>query len=124
VRRISWTHFARKPAAPHGSNPASRHRSPGGVKTIEEDEAVPETSFEQRAHDTLDPDLRHRLISETAYHLYAQRGCADGYDLDDWLQAETQIDHIALGAVREDPSDQGVSETVPARPRRGRSETP
>jgi len=45
------------------------------------------------------------MVSETAYHLYAQRGYADGYDLDDWLQAETMIDHIALSASREDDAD-------------------
>jgi hypothetical protein len=72
----------------------------------------------------LDADLRHRLISETAYHLYAQRGYADGYDLDDWLQAETQVDHIALGPGREGNADEGASETAPTRRRRGPSETP
>ena len=40
--------------------------------------------FEEGAHDALDPDLRHRLISEAAYYLYVERGYADGYDLDDW----------------------------------------
>jgi hypothetical protein len=77
----------------------------GAAQTFEKDQATPETPFEEGAHDTLDADLRHRMISETAYHLYAQRGYADGYDLDDWLQAETMIDHIALSASREDDAD-------------------
>lgn len=32
------------------------------------------------------------MISETAYRFYAQRGYADGHDLDDWLRAEAAVD--------------------------------
>ena len=56
-----------------------------------------DTPFEEGAHDAIDPDLRHRMISEAAYYMYQQRGYVDGYDVDDWLQAEAQVDHIALG---------------------------
>lgn len=68
------------------------------VQIVEQDEGAAELPFEEGAHDGLDPDLRHRMISEAAYHLYAERGYADGYDLDDWLQAEAQVDHTALRA--------------------------
>ena len=27
-------------------------------------------------------------VQETAYHLYVARGCAHGYDVEDWLAAE------------------------------------
>jgi hypothetical protein len=30
-------------------------------------------------------------IQRRAYELYVQRGQADGYDLDDWLRAETEL---------------------------------
>ena len=30
-------------------------------------------------------------IQQRAYELYEQRGRTDGYDLDDWLQAEIEI---------------------------------
>jgi hypothetical protein len=30
-------------------------------------------------------------IQQRAYELYEQRGRTDGYDLDDWLQAEREI---------------------------------
>jgi hypothetical protein len=56
----------------------------------------PDTPFQEGAHDALTADMRHRLISEAAYRLYSERGYADGYDLDDWLQAEAQVDHIIL----------------------------
>ena len=53
--------------------------------------------FAEGAHDEIDPDLRQRMISEAAYHLYEARGYTDGYDLDDWLQAEAAVDHLLLG---------------------------
>jgi hypothetical protein len=52
--------------------------------------------FVEGAQDSVDPDLRHRMISEVAYHRYTSRGYADGYDIDDWLQAEAEVDHLLL----------------------------
>ena len=75
-------------------HPHSAHTPPAS------NEDMPDMPFEEGAHDALDPDLRHRLISEAAYYLYVERGYAEGYDLDDWLQAETQIDHTILNPDR------------------------
>lgn len=63
-----------------------------------EDEAgtTPDQPFAEGAQDAVDPDLRHRLISEAAFRRYTERGYADGYDLDDWLQAEAEVDHVML----------------------------
>jgi hypothetical protein len=36
------------------------------------------------------------MISEAAYHRYGERGYADGYDLDDWLQAESDVNNVLL----------------------------
>lgn len=55
-----------------------------------------EMPFAEGAHDELDPQLRHRLISDAAYALYCKRGYVDGYDLDDWLEAEAEVDHTLL----------------------------
>jgi hypothetical protein len=44
-------------------------------------------------------ELRHRMISEAAYQLYAERGYVDGLELDDWLQAEAEVDR-RLGGQR------------------------
>lgn len=66
----------------------------------ESDDVMPDTPFEEGAHGVLDPDLRHRMISEAAYYLYTQRGYDDGYDLDDWLQAEEQIEHAIVNPER------------------------
>ncbi len=46
--------------------------------------------------DQVDSDLRHRMISEAAFHLYEKRGFADGYDVDDWLQAEAAVERQLL----------------------------
>jgi DUF2934 family protein len=96
MRRATATHSSGKTAVSHRPTGARSYRSPGAIEIIERDESAPETPFEEGAHDALDPDLRHRMISEAAYHLYAQRGYTDGYDLDDWLQAEAQVDHTTL----------------------------
>ena len=37
------------------------------------------------------PEITEQQIAERAYAIYLARGGADGYDLDDWLQAETQF---------------------------------
>lgn len=49
------------------------------------------------AKEEIGDELRHRMISEAAYHLYAERGYADGLELDDWLQAEAEVDRMLGG---------------------------
>ena len=66
--------------------------SPASVGTVSE----PDQPFEEGVHDMIDPDLRHRLISEAAFELYTRRGFVDGYDVEDWLSAEAQVDHFLL----------------------------
>ena len=50
--------------------------------------------FAGEVMDEIDPNLRHRMISETAYQRHGACGYEDGYDLDDWLQAEADVDHL------------------------------
>jgi hypothetical protein len=92
----------RKGSTSHPKSQAPVHVFKGAapVEIIEEQDVMPDTPFEEGARDSLDPDLRHRMISEAAYHLYTQRGYADGYDLDDWLQAEAQVDHVTISSDR------------------------
>ncbi len=83
---------------------------PRSVPTIEpesESLTLPEQPFVEGAHDQIDPDLRHRLISEGAFRLYEERGFADGYDVDDWLQAEAAVDHqLLVRGGRREPTDE------------------
>lgn len=75
---------------------ASHPQSVPIISTEEDTDALAEQPFAEGAQDAIDPDLRHRMISEAAYHRYAERSYADGYDLDDWLQAEAEVDHLLL----------------------------
>ena len=38
-----------------------------------------------------DTDLLRRHIAGRAYQLYEAGGCLDGFDLQDWLQAEREV---------------------------------
>jgi hypothetical protein len=38
-----------------------------------------------------DTDLLRRQTARRAYQLYEARGCVDGFDLQDWLQAEREV---------------------------------
>lgn len=92
------------------SSAKSRHSAVSTRPHLVELADIPEEAempFEEGARSTLDPDLRHRMISEAAYHLYQQRGYADGYDLDDWLQAEALVDHVAVKPVSDGQTDEG-----------------
>ena len=59
-------------------------------------EPDPDQAFAEGLNDQLDADLRYRMVSETAYRLYTERGYTDGYDMDDWLQAEAAVEHMVL----------------------------
>ena len=56
----------------------------------------PDQPFAEGPTSEIDPELRYRMISETAYRHYVERGYTDGGDLEDWLQAEAEIDHFLL----------------------------
>ncbi len=66
---------------------------PADMRTVPESEAEQETKpvFSEIAQTEMDEDLRFRMISEAAYHLYAQRGYVEGFELDDWFQAEAEV---------------------------------
>lgn len=51
-----------------------------------------DTPIDEDAQGEIGDELRHRMISEAAYQLYAERGYVDGLELDDWLQAENEVD--------------------------------
>ena len=81
---------------PRSSSTLVHPRSVPSVIPEPEIEQAPDQPFAAGAHDEIDPDLRYRLVSEAAYALYARRNYADGGDLDDWLQAEAEVEHLLL----------------------------
>ena len=62
-----------------------------------------DTGISWRGHFSL--DQREGMIREAAYFRYLDRGCSPGHDLEDWLEAEAELDHdtleIAAGAEGE-----------------------
>jgi hypothetical protein len=87
--------------APAERSRVTRMRDVPNIVTEEELDQLPDQPFAEGSVDSLDPDLRHRLVSDAAYQRYVDRGYADGYDLDDWLQAEAAIDHLLLNRRKE-----------------------
>ncbi|HZQ61088.1 MAG TPA: DUF2934 domain-containing protein [Casimicrobiaceae bacterium] len=65
---------------------------------VDEEERSPaaQPSVREPVAGPIDSTERHRRICETAYELYAQRGYADGYDVEDWLRAEVLVDQSLL----------------------------
>lgn len=94
----------RKARVPPELRPGGVHPRSVPIEEPEyEDGIEPDQPFAEGVADGIDADLRHRLVSEAAYNLYQERGYADGYDLDDWLQAEESVDHLLVdrpGRVR------------------------
>lgn len=43
---------------------------------------------------------REAMIREAAYFRYLEHGCCDGHDVEDWLEAETVIDHGAAKSMQ------------------------
>lgn len=91
----------------HSRNAAAVKDSRRGAsrRSKEKSAVMPDMPMEVGAQVAFDPDLRHRMISEAAYYLYSQRGYEDGFDLDDWLQVEAQIDDLIMNPEREDTTE-------------------
>ena len=81
----------------HVAHPEPKH--PHGVAIIASEEEigeVPDQPFAEGVTDEIDPDLRHRLISEAAFNRQAERGYNSDYETDDWLEAEAAVDHVVV----------------------------
>lgn len=46
----------------------------------------------------IDPEVRRQMIARAAYHRAEQRGFAGGSELQDWLEAEAEIDRMLTGS--------------------------
>jgi hypothetical protein len=49
-------------------------------------------------------DDRETLIRTAAYALYERRGGVSGHELEDWLQAEIEVDRLLGGAPETGPA--------------------
>jgi hypothetical protein len=93
----------RRKARIHSSSRAKPHRvateHPRDVATLPlgpETDDAPDQPFASGVADVLDADLRHRLVSEAAFHHQAERGYNSDYEDDDWRDAESEVAHVNL----------------------------
>ncbi len=84
----------RRKSTKHPDATVRRH-SPG-VPILASDDEAPDQPFAEGIAEELDPDLRHRLISEGAFHRQAERGYNSDYEDDDWRDAEGEVEHLVL----------------------------
>ncbi len=87
---------------------ATTKRSPqsilGGATDASAEGAPDAPATEARAWQD-DPQTREALIRLAAYGFYERRGFIDGHELEDWLQAEMEIDRrAAAGVANDEPS--------------------
>ncbi len=59
-------------------------------------------------------ELTEELIRVRAYRFYEKRGCEDGHDFDDWLQAEAEIVGKKPAATAESEVTKGKSKATAA----------
>jgi hypothetical protein len=55
------------------------------------DSSQPATAFEEK--ERLVHSMGEQEIRDRAYEIYLQRGAQPGYELEDWLQAERELNH-------------------------------
>ncbi len=77
---------------------------PETVPIVEIDDADLDQPFAEGARDALDADLRHRIVSEAAYHHLAGRGYDEAGEIEDWLEAEAEVDHVLANRQPENGS--------------------
>jgi len=62
------------------------------------DQRQADMSGESTATTPLDPYARQQMVAEAAYYLAERRQFESGQDIDDWLEAERQIETALAGA--------------------------
>jgi Protein of unknown function (DUF2934) len=87
------------------------------VPTTTEDWFGCDTQNEEREEDSgrmTQQGLTSEQIAARAYQLYLERGRTNGYDLDDWLQAEYELRQLPVRKLAEmepPPAPRGKSRT-------------
>jgi hypothetical protein len=84
-------------AAPHvtTTRPTSRKRpvpAAAGAARKAEPGIVAERAYVATQGEIVDPERKRQMIAEAAYYRAEQRGFAPGGELQDWLEAEAQME--------------------------------
>lgn len=72
----------------------ARTRKPTAAKVTSPAVAAKPTVTRGSRRPNVPADERQRYVAEAAYYIALQRGFADDRQLDDWLQAEAQIERL------------------------------
>lgn len=89
--------MANRPLIPGPSTERKARRETGYPKPSVKMPA-PRQSAVADGRTRLSPEERRRLIAETAYFIAERRGFAAGWELEDWLQAEAEVNRRLGGA--------------------------
>lgn len=79
----------------HQQTAGSATHEPGAKKTPAKSGAKTRGAGQPKA--VADNTGRDEMIRQTAYSFYLARGCVAGFELDDWLQAEEQVNQTRAG---------------------------
>jgi len=60
----------------------------------------PKGNGESASHALVFGEGREEMIRQAAYSLYEARNCEEGHSVEDWLQAEAQIDQLTAQATQ------------------------
>lgn len=84
---------AAKPASKSVAKPATKSvaKSPAAAKKVA---AKPAESVARKAKPGLTPEQRRYYVEVAAYYIAERRGFHGGSELDDWMQAENEIDRL------------------------------
>jgi hypothetical protein len=74
--------------------PRRRKRPPHKTEAPESIAAADGDSAATPSAPFMEPEQRHAMISDAAYFLAEQRDFCPGHELDDWLTAERDIEHL------------------------------
>lgn len=72
-----------KPAAPKAATPKPAAKAPEPRKSADEKPSPPISAQELQ-----------RLVAEAAYYRAQRRGFAPGYELQDWIEAEAEVNKL------------------------------
>lgn len=66
------------------------------------------------AQPPVEPEVREIMIAEAAYYIAERRGFEPGAELDDWLDAESEIDGLLTALAAESDDEDGQEAAPPA----------
>ena len=73
---------------------------PAAATAVAPKKAVPSAKRAPVARPVITPDMKRGMIAEAAYLRAEKRGFAPGYENEDWLAAEAEVDRLLSADLR------------------------